>query len=139
MNWFRQSSRLGDAWFPVGLASSFPDIGIDEVDGDLSAPRLCDTNHKPGCKVFCVPATNSPERKEVPITSQDAAEGADLKDQVLVFRYRGKFHAVDHVSVLPEEEVESVNRADGLDSDVLIRLTLCQRAHRLTLKTLVLS
>lgn len=24
--------------------------------------------------------------------------GGDLKDQVLVFQYRGKFHAIDHVS-----------------------------------------
>jgi hypothetical protein len=106
MNWFQQTSRLGDAWFSVGLASSFPDIGLDEVDGDLSEPRLCNTDHKPGCKVFYVPPANSPQRNEVFLTSEEALEGSDLKDQVLVFRYRGKFHAIDHVSCPPNRTAE---------------------------------
>jgi hypothetical protein len=138
MNWFQQTSRLGDAWFSVGLASSFPDIGIDEIDGDLSQPRLCDADHKPGCKVFYVPVTNSPDRKEVSLASEDASEGADLKDQVLVFQYRGKFHAIDHVSALPARDRESANRAHGKVRDVLIHLILYRRVHHLTSRTLVL-
>lgn len=97
MNWFQSPSRSGDAWFSVGLASSFPDIGLDEVDGDLSQPRPCNAEDKPGCKVFHVPETNSSQRTEVSVTEGEISDEA-LKDQVLVFQYRGKFHAVDHVS-----------------------------------------
>lgn len=98
LSWFQAPPRVsGDGWFSVGLASSFPDIGADEVDGDLSQPRPCSTNQKPGCKVFHVPVTNSAERSEVPLIDGEVSDEQDLKDQVLVFRYRGKFHAIDHV------------------------------------------
>ncbi|KAJ7155102.1 hypothetical protein C8R46DRAFT_436516 [Mycena filopes] len=110
MLFFTGSSRAGAAWFPVGLASTFPDLdGETEV---LSNLRPCGPSsmesRKPGCKVFHVPKENSAQASEVAVVSDlDSAESddsdsdsratsLDLKDQVLVFRYRGKFHAVDH-------------------------------------------
>ncbi|KAK1763308.1 Rieske domain-protein [Phialemonium atrogriseum] len=97
MNPFRALFRSQAEWFSVGLASSFPDLGLD--DNNLSQPRVCDSGLKPGCKVFHVPRTDISQRTEVPIAA-DALEssdiGGDLKDQVLVFQYRGKFHAIDH-------------------------------------------
>jgi len=91
---FRAPSKTGTEWFPVGLASSFPDVGLSEDE-----PRLCgnqDANIRPPCKVFHVPKTDTTQRTEVEIPVDDM--GQDLTDQVLVFQYRGKFHAIDHVS-----------------------------------------
>ncbi|KAL2135490.1 hypothetical protein VTI74DRAFT_8349 [Chaetomium olivicolor] len=92
LNPFRAPSRTGNDWFSVGLASSFPDVGYDENE-----PRLCGNhgiNAQPGCKVFYVPKTDSSQRVEVEIPADDTPR--DLTDQVLVFQYRGKFHAIDH-------------------------------------------
>lgn len=41
----------------------------------------------------------------------DAVAGSGLKDQVLVFQYKGKFHAIDHVSRLcPYKEHANTRR-----------------------------
>ena len=94
--------------------------GSVSESGALSFSRRCgDGSTRPGCKVFHVPRTDSSLRTEVGIAvSWDYGNGKgeqvgdgkdgdgddgmemqrDLTDQVLVFRYRGKFHAVDHVS-----------------------------------------
>lgn len=57
---------------------------------------------QPGCKVFHVPKQNASQAKEM-ILSTDSLEssmtGDALLDQVVVFQYRGRFHAVDHVSL----------------------------------------
>ncbi|KAK0630487.1 hypothetical protein B0T17DRAFT_589988 [Bombardia bombarda] len=116
LNAFGAPSRADAAWFSVGLASSFPDIGLDDDDiGNLSQARVCgssssDTNNaKPGCKVFHAPLSSS-QRTEVSIASgnSDQTKSAesdesstdigppDLADQVMVFRYKGKLHAIDH-------------------------------------------
>ncbi|KAL2261060.1 hypothetical protein VTK26DRAFT_4748 [Humicola hyalothermophila] len=93
LNPFRGPSRAGTEWFSVGLASSYPDVGLNDDE-----PRLCG-NHgqdgRPGCKVFHVPSTDASQRTEVEI-SPASNIAQDLTDQVLVFQYRGKFHAVDH-------------------------------------------
>lgn len=113
------SYRAGDKWFSVGLASSFPDLGQDEEEvGVLSQPRPtpCGGNdNRPGCKAFHVPRLDSLQSKEVPILAfeeeedvqeeqssdvgdETVPEATKLGEQGLVFRYMGKFHAVDHVS-----------------------------------------
>lgn len=97
MSWnpFTAPSRSGTEWFSVGPSSSFPDLGDD---GALSQPKPCGADVKPGCKVFHVPKENSTQRTEIPVTTEHDPETAgDLTDQVLVFRFRGKIHAVDHV------------------------------------------
>ncbi|KAL7782203.1 hypothetical protein V8C37DRAFT_397989 [Trichoderma ceciliae] len=97
MNSFAATSRLGAEWFSVGLTWSFPDLGFD--DENLAKYRLCSAELKPGCKVFQVPREASSERAEIKFREDGSFERSDtkgLKDQVLVFQYKGKFHAVDH-------------------------------------------
>ncbi|KAL6903239.1 hypothetical protein GGI43DRAFT_401553 [Trichoderma evansii] len=97
MNSFEEESQLGAEWFSVGLASSFPDLGFD--DDNLAKYRTCNADSKPGCKVFQVPREDSLQSAEVAIREDGTLQRSDmkgLKDQVLVFRYKGKFHAVDH-------------------------------------------
>ncbi|TEA18313.1 Apoptosis-inducing factor 3 [Colletotrichum sidae] len=90
-------SRADAGWFSAGLASSFPDLGSDE--GNLSDLRFCDADLKPGCKVFHAPKSDIPQATEVDLgpdaTGSTELEG-DLKDQVMVFKFKGKFHAIDH-------------------------------------------
>lgn len=101
-------SRSGDDWFFAGLASSFPNItDSSEPYFKLVWPQPCkaasaptgsaDTTKVPGCKIFHPKATESSSPVEQIDT--DAAAGEDawlMKEQVLVFRYKGRFHAVDH-------------------------------------------
>jgi hypothetical protein len=55
----------------------------------------CNQVFRPGCRVLHVSLA---ERSQpVVIELGDATKNVDLKDQVLVFQYRGKFHAIDHV------------------------------------------
>lgn len=113
------SPRPGDDWFFAGLASSFPNItNSSEPYFKLVWPQPCKTRGSadttttkvPGCKIFHpkAPTTTSQpsETPAIPVAScpveqidADAAAGEDawlMKEQVLVFRYKGKFHAVDH-------------------------------------------
>jgi hypothetical protein len=103
---FRGRSRTGSEWFSVGVESSFPEVGLESDENQKaheieSESRLCGVrgshgeNAKPGCKIFHVPTTDSSQRTELEIPDESAQ---DLTDQVLIFKYRGKFHAVDHVS-----------------------------------------
>ncbi|KAF3007305.1 hypothetical protein E8E14_004307 [Neopestalotiopsis sp. 37M] len=97
---FVAPNRRGDAWFSVGLASSFPNI--TESGSDIVADtRPCgggQGEEAPGCKVFQVPKDDSSLAAQV--DSSDVEEAAftarDLKDQVLVFQYKGKFHAINN-------------------------------------------
>lgn len=91
MNWFK-APRSGADWFSVGRLSTFPNItGPDDAASGL----------KTSCKTFHVPTDDSSQSKAVmtPGGCGDGdSEGQGLADQVLVFQYRGKFHAIDHVS-----------------------------------------
>ncbi|KAL1862554.1 hypothetical protein Daus18300_008513 [Diaporthe australafricana] len=110
-----RQARPGDYWFFAGLASSFPNItNSSEPYFKLVWPQPCkaagtdDTttisNKVPGCKIFHPKATNQGPHTAAKITTveqiaTDAAAGEDawlMKEQVLVFRYKGVFHAVDH-------------------------------------------
>ncbi|KAK1237155.1 hypothetical protein MKX07_006034 [Trichoderma sp. CBMAI-0711] len=98
MSSLEEASPLGAQWFPVGLASTFPDLGYDEEN--LAKYRACGGPElKPGCKVFQVPRDDSLQRAEIEIREDGTLQRLEmrgLKDQVLVFQYKGKFHAVDH-------------------------------------------
>ncbi|KAG2417592.1 hypothetical protein HFD88_008811 [Aspergillus terreus] len=76
----------GDAWQRVGRISAFPDIGPNNDDNYRIAPR---------CKAFSIPKTDSSAGSQCPVEADIDLPG-DLKDQVLVFRYKGKVHAIDH-------------------------------------------
>jgi hypothetical protein len=123
MNPFRAPSRLDGAWHKVGLASAFPDLDID-YDGRRIAAK---------CKAFRIPNsnTNGPQEAKCPVEADIDLPG-DLKDQVLVFQYKGKFHAIDHVS---EMKTDMLNHADP-SSNALTRRSHCRRGASLTLKTL---
>jgi hypothetical protein len=94
-------------WHFIGPTSSFPDI--ESPDGaNLSQARACDVGgFKPGCKAFYVSTGKEDtggggeENKKKGLVEADLDEAgsaaADLKSQILVFKYKGKFHAVDHV------------------------------------------
>ncbi|PMD15327.1 Rieske domain-containing protein [Hyaloscypha hepaticicola] len=89
---FVPPSRTASAWFFAGLTSSFPDIASQ--DGKLSDYRSCSQELTQGCKAFSVSRSDCSHAVEVEL--QDPAANVDLKDQVLVFQHRGKFHAIDH-------------------------------------------
>lgn len=93
-------SRDGDAWFRVGLASSFPNITAEDED-NIAHARPCGTNSEPkaGCKVLYVPKEDSSLASEVKLDESGApCEPGSLRDQVLVFQYKGKFHAINQAS-----------------------------------------
>lgn len=81
MNPFVQRSQA--AWHRVGLVSEFPDL---QLDNDCSPIA-------PSCKAFNIPKTNIG-----PPVEADIDLPGDLKEQVLIFKYKGKIHAIDHVS-----------------------------------------
>jgi hypothetical protein len=83
---FLTQSRANATWHPVGLASELPDLDLDK-DAYRIAPR---------CKAFSIPKTEGTSEVKLPVEADIDMPG-DLKDQVLVFKYKGKIHAVDHV------------------------------------------
>ncbi|KAH8900646.1 hypothetical protein GQ53DRAFT_757630 [Thozetella sp. PMI_491] len=89
-------SRPNDEWFFVGPASSFPDItNSAEKWFKLIWPQSCANGSEvPGCKVFH--PQDGAEAREVPIDSAPGEDAWLMREQVLVFQYQGKFHAVDH-------------------------------------------
>ncbi|KAJ5994770.1 hypothetical protein N7481_001747 [Penicillium waksmanii] len=72
--------QVGAVWQRIGLRSELPDLGDDE--NYRIAPR---------CKAFNVPKEGGPAEQV-----EDIDMPGDMKDQVLVFKYKGKVHAVDH-------------------------------------------
>lgn len=125
MNPFRAPSRVDGAWHKVGLASAFPDLDID-YDGRRITAK---------CKAFRIPNSNPNGSQEAgcPVEADIDLPG-DLKDQVLVFKYKGKFHAIDHVS---ETEMDMQNQADPC-SNAHTHHSRCHRGVSLILKTLAL-
>lgn len=112
------SSSASDDWFFVGLASSFPNItDSSEKYFKLAWPQSCSSytssSHDPhakvpGCKVFhpksttaeATPGTSSPTTtttvEEINIDNAPGEDAWLMREQVLVFQYKGSFHAVDH-------------------------------------------
>lgn len=86
MNFFRAPSNTSAAWHRVGLVSEFPDLA-EETD-NKGRVRL-------GCKAFTISKPNEPQ--EAPVEA-DLDIPDNLANQVLVFKYKGKINAVDHVS-----------------------------------------
>ncbi|KAK8132074.1 hypothetical protein PG999_000247 [Apiospora kogelbergensis] len=95
---FAFGNRRGDPWNFVGLASSFPNLDLDGKS--VSERRSCNPKGSaPGCKVYLVPrASNTAGATEASEVDAAVPDTTTLKDQVLVFQYKGKFHAVDNVS-----------------------------------------
>lgn len=118
------SSRTRDAYFYAGLASSFSNI-IDSGGTRLSEMFACHPSKESsglqrGCKVFRVARADTTSAIEVnlddieegPAETDDVPVMGNLQDQVLVFRYKGKFHAVNNVRfALPS--ARRINVTDG--------------------------
>lgn len=142
MNIFGLPRRPTSEWYAVGLTSSFPDVASQ--DTSLSEFSLCDASRKPGCRVFEIPKEHGAHVTEIAFVegnSENHFEGGELKDQVLVFQYKGKYHAVDHVSrplINGDTDrllMREANRA--VQSNALIRHIHCPRALPSTSRTLV--
>lgn len=86
MNPFIRHSRADAAWHRVGLDSAFPDLSL-ETDSSRIAPR---------CKAFHISTANGSSEPSAPVEADIDLPG-ELKDQVLVFKYKGKIIAIDHV------------------------------------------
>lgn len=92
---FSRPSRAQNAWFMAGLASLYPNLDDETRVGER---RPCGGNFVPGCRVFHVPSDDSSKATEIAIDDwKDPDLGGNAKDQVMVFQYRGKFFAVNHV------------------------------------------
>ncbi|PSR80121.1 hypothetical protein BD289DRAFT_441368 [Coniella lustricola] len=110
------NNEADEPWLFAGLASSFPNINdssepcfklswAQPLPPLLPCPSLTtppDIQPKaPGCKVFHPKrnTTNTTTTTTLHEIDTDTAIGEDawlMREQVLVFRYKGRFHAVDH-------------------------------------------
>jgi hypothetical protein len=146
---FNYLSRASNPWFHAGPSSSFPDIDPSLDSADLSQPRAC--SHKgtsvQGCKAFSISRADGAKGKPVTVYAgalewDEDGTAQDLSDQVLVFRYRGKFHAVDHVRGYSTVGLHRATRErlltrTSLNRNVHTRRTPCPRAPHSTLRILV--
>ncbi|KAJ2995165.1 hypothetical protein NUW58_g1358 [Xylaria curta] len=91
-----QMLQSGDAWFFAGLTSSFPNLTESGADV-LYEPQPCGSGETtPGCKVFGVPKSDAAQAQQIEGDEMTSHNGVALQDQVLVFQYKGKIHAVDN-------------------------------------------
>ncbi|KFA65137.1 hypothetical protein S40285_06520 [Stachybotrys chlorohalonatus IBT 40285] len=90
------TSRHQNQWHFVGLASSFPNITTADSE-HLSAQYRCGEGFKPGCKVFSVPEKDADGKEGIhEVDLDDTPDAALLKEQIMIFKYNGKLHALDH-------------------------------------------
>ncbi|KAH9859410.1 hypothetical protein IAQ61_011191 [Plenodomus lingam] len=90
---FSRSPRTNTAWFCAGPASSYPNVDDSTRVGDQHA---CQGKYLPGCRVFHVPRTAGAKATEVAIDEWKETGAGSTREQVMVFRYKGGFVAVDH-------------------------------------------
>jgi hypothetical protein len=92
-----------DTWFAVGLASSFSNITTDTARPLAKyIPRSASDGL--GCKVFAVQDEDGDTQVAVEMSLEvnDQIESFKHKhEQILVFQYNGKFHAIDNVRLTP--------------------------------------
>lgn len=121
--------------FCVGLVISYPDIDDSTRVGEQ---RPCHGGYQPGCRIFHVPREDSSKATEVAIDEWKDADAGDAKDQVMIFKYKGRFVAVNHVreATCPQEykcsssvgHVLVLNRAN-VYRNVPIHHTHCPMEH----------
>jgi hypothetical protein len=99
VNAFSPPSRVGNAWFNAGLTSSYPNIDDTSRIGE-QRPSSCEGPFIPGCRIFHIPQDSTTSARELAIDDWKDNDAGDTKDQVMIFQYKGKFIAVDHVSLL---------------------------------------
>jgi hypothetical protein len=101
-NPFVRSSRAGAAWFNAGPAASYPDVDDSTTVGQQ---RPCGGKYIAGCRVFHVPREDSSKATEIAVDDwKDPEAGGDAKDQVMIFQYKGRFVAINHVCNRPKPQ-----------------------------------
>lgn len=90
-------------WLFAGLASTFPNIEPDTSTANRktklnsTAASACDDTDDqpppPPCKIL---QTSDKSAETELLTPDDAQMSIGIQPQVLIFRYRDKFHAIDH-------------------------------------------
>ncbi|RAL07346.1 Rieske (2Fe-2S) protein [Aspergillus homomorphus CBS 101889] len=85
MNPFQRPSQAGATWRKVGLTSDFPEVDTDDAKSRIKA----------SCKAFHVPTSAGACSSESPVEA-DLDMPGNINEQVLVFQFKGKFHAIDH-------------------------------------------
>ncbi|GKZ17198.1 hypothetical protein AbraCBS73388_007250 [Aspergillus brasiliensis] len=91
-----QTSGGKGGWQRIGLTSDFPDVDSPDNNGDCRVTSQC--------KAFTIPKTPTPGSSSAPVEAGIDGPLEDLKDQVLVFKYKGKVHAIDHGSLFDIED-----------------------------------
>jgi hypothetical protein len=99
VNAFTLPPRAGNAWVNAGLTSSYPNIDDTSRIGE-QRPSSCEGPFIPGCRIFHVPQNSTASARELAIDDWKEDDAGDTRDQVMIFQYKGKFMAVDHVSLL---------------------------------------
>ncbi|KAI1154777.1 hypothetical protein F4825DRAFT_410499 [Nemania diffusa] len=93
---FAAPSRKGDAWFFAGLTTSFPNLTESGADVLHEARPCVNGESAPGCKVFEIPPGDTSQTHQIEGEAMSSYHGIPLQNQVLIFQYRGKIHAVDN-------------------------------------------
>lgn len=106
---FVGSTLRGHAWFSVGLASSYPNITEAKAVA-LAELTPCggDGKSMAGGRVFLSPDVDGGSREATQLSDDPQAHSdASLRkgEQVLVFQYNGKFHAIDNVRSYSQEYI----------------------------------
>jgi hypothetical protein len=73
----KDNKSQAEGWHLIGLLSTFPDISQDNERCQILT----------GCKTLSIPNADESTRTN---------RLSDLKDQVLVFKYKGFLHAIDN-------------------------------------------
>jgi hypothetical protein len=98
------SSNLGlqqrDSWVSVGWGSSYPNITTStSLSGTFPCARS--STYVDGCRAFLIPhsTVSSLPSAAVEVRLEDAATqvSGGGQDQILVFQFHGKFHAIHNV------------------------------------------
>ncbi|KAL5116144.1 hypothetical protein ACEQ8H_005920 [Pleosporales sp. CAS-2024a] len=83
----------GAAWFCAGSTAAYPDL---DDTARIAAHRHCLDKYMPGCRIFHVPRHDTSQAVPIAIDDWNDAAHGDSKDQVMVFKYKGHFVAINH-------------------------------------------
>lgn len=86
-------------WIYTGLASAIPNIEPDsaKVRTKITLPGSSDGPDLPPCKIYRPPSPDSDATSCTELSLSESQTSIGLEPQVMVFRYRNKLHAIDHI------------------------------------------
>lgn len=94
----QDAPSLEDAWLFAGPVSSFPNITPSTAISRLSDALATSSGEAfPACQILQLSKDPSDKNADSTLLTPALAAGSvGLVPQILIFQYRGKFHAVDH-------------------------------------------